>query len=58
MSKRSLILDLDNVIDAKIKNGKIVLITRSGKVELEDNRRNRELYWSIKLRNRRKVFGL
>jgi len=58
MSKRSLILDLDNVIDAKIKNGKIVLITRNGKVELEDNRRNRELYWSIKLRNRRKVFGL
>jgi len=58
MSKRSLILDLDNVIDAKIKNGKIVLITRNGKVELEDNRRNRELYWSIKLRNRRKAFGL
>ncbi len=58
MSKHTLTLNLNNIIDAKIKNGKIVLITINGKIELEDNKKNRELYWSIKLRNRRKVFGL
>ena len=50
-------LDLNNILDATLVKGKIRFLTKDGIIELT-GRKARELYWKVKLRNRRKAFGL
>jgi len=46
-----------DIIDAKIVKDKVLFLTKKGIIELELNKA-KDLYWKIKLRNRRKAFGL
>lgn len=46
-----------DIIDAKIVEDKVLFLTKKGIIELELNKA-KDLYWKIKLRNRRKAFGL
>lgn len=46
-----------DIIDAKIVKDKVLFFTEKGMIELELNKA-KDLYWRIKLRNRRKAFGL
>ncbi len=50
-------LDLNNILDATLVRGKILFLTKEGIIELT-GKKARELYWRVKLRNRRKAFGL
>ncbi len=50
-------LDLNNILDATLVKGKILFLTKEGIIELT-GKKARELYWKVKLRNRRKAFGL
>lgn len=53
----SLSIKPKDIIDAKIVNDKVLFLTKKGVVELELNKA-KDLYWEIKLRNRRRAFGL
>lgn len=46
-----------DIIDAKIVKDKVLFLTKKGIIELELSKA-KDLYWKIKLRNRRKAFGL
>lgn len=50
---------LEDLVDAEIHGDRIYFITSTGKVlEARSSPRTRDLYWRIKLRNRRRAFGL
>lgn len=52
-------IDLDDVLDAHIKHGEVHLLLRNGDIiRLPYTRNTLELYWRIKIRNRRRAFGL
>ncbi len=49
----------EDLVDAEIRGDRIYFITSTGKVlETSSSPKTRDLYWRIKLRNRRKAFGL
>ncbi len=50
---------LDEVDDARISGDHVVLRLRSGRLlRMKLGREALELYWRVKLRNRRRAFGL
>ncbi len=50
---------LDDIVDAEIHGDKIYFLTTTGKMlEAQLTPRARDLYWKVKLRNRRRAFGL
>ncbi len=50
---------LDDIVDAEIHGDKIYFLTANGKVfETTLTPVTRDLYWEVKLRNRRRAFGL
>jgi len=53
------LLDMDDIIDAYIQGSNIHLLLRDGRhLVLPYTPSTRELYWRIKIRNRRRAFGL
>jgi len=61
-NKENIISDLshfEDLVDAEIRGDRIYFITSTGKIlETRSSPKTRDLYWRIKLRNRRKAFGL
>jgi hypothetical protein len=59
-SPQHLKIDLDEVDDAEIISGLVLLKLRNGEtVRLPlEKPEARQLYWQVKLRNRRRAFGL
>ena len=52
-------LDLDDILDAHIRRNTVQLLLRDGRrLVLPYTRRTAELYWKIKIRNRRRAVGL
>ncbi len=52
-------LNLDNVLDARLEENVVKLLLADGNaIALPATKENLELYWSIKIRNRRRAFGL
>ncbi len=56
-SGRVKLLRLDDVVDVKETPMGYVVVTKNGEILL-DHREARKLYWEVKMRNRRKAFGL
>lgn len=52
-------IHIDDIVDAEMRGDKIYFITTTGDIlETRSSPMTRDLYWEIKLRNRRKAFGL
>ncbi|BEP17600.1 hypothetical protein PYJP_09520 [Pyrofollis japonicus] len=52
-------INLNDIIDAELHDDAIYLVTVSGKIiRINITPQTRELYWQIKIRNRRKAFGI
>jgi len=51
-------ISFDTISDITEKGGKYIIITRDGKRIPLEKEIGRRLYWEVKIRNRRKVFGL
>ncbi len=52
-------IDLDDIIDARKAGNEIHLITRDGRlIRLPFNDATLDIYWKVKIRNRRRAFGL
>ncbi len=50
-------ISIDDVLDAKRIKDKVLLYTRNGVIEM-DFEKAKDIYWRVKIRNRRKAFGL
>jgi len=54
-----LALDADNILDIVIKSDNVVIFLRDGtRIETRLTHELKKLYWDIKLRNRKRAFGL
>jgi len=54
-----IIPDIDNILDMVIKSDSVIIFLRNGaRIEARLTHELRKLYWDIKLRNRRRAFGL
>ncbi len=56
-SGRVKLIRVDDVVDVKETPMGYVVVTKKGEI-LMDRREARKLYWEVKMRNRRKAFGL
>ena len=55
----SISLDLDDILDAQLHRNAVYLLLRDGRrLTLPYTRETVELYWKVKIRNRRRAFGL
>ncbi len=50
-------ISIDDVLDAKRIKDKVILYTKNGVIEMEF-KKAKDIYWRVKIRNRRKAFGL
>jgi len=54
-----LALDTSNILDMVIKSDTVIIFLRNGtRIETKLTHELRKLYWDVKLRNRRRAFGL
>ena len=51
-------INKDDVIDAYLQDGQVILILRDGSVVRLPYSVASSLYWEVKIRNRRRAFGL
>ncbi len=52
-------INVDHIDDARLENGFIVFSLRDGRrLRIKMCRESLELYWKVKIRNRRRAFGL
>jgi len=52
-------LDINNILDIVIKSNTVIIFLKNGtKIETKLTHELKKLYWDVKLRNRRKAFGL
>jgi len=52
-------LDINNILDMIIKSNTVIILLKNGtKIETKLTHEIKKLYWDVKLRNRRRAFGL
>lgn len=52
-------LDINNILDMVIKSSTVIIFLKNGaRIEAKLTHELKKLYWDVKLRNRRKAFGL
>jgi uncharacterized protein len=52
-------IDLSEIVDAMIRDRHVIIFLRNGKsIKLQRTSQALKVYWDVKLRNRRRAFGI